>query len=87
MSLGNISEFSVSLKIFLHAKIKRGYTGVETILHFDQGPVYSSRAFLHAHKNYNITHSMSRSGTPTDNLTIEALNGWIKVELYENFNL
>ncbi len=30
---------------------------------------------------------MSRSGTPTDNPTIEALNGWIKDELYKNFDL
>ena len=30
---------------------------------------------------------MSRVGTPTDNPVIEALNGWMKNELYLEFNL
>ena len=30
---------------------------------------------------------MSEAGTPTDNAIIEALNGWIKEELYLDFNL
>ena len=30
---------------------------------------------------------MSRGGTPTDNPVIEALNGWIKNELYLDFDL
>ena len=30
---------------------------------------------------------MSRSGTPTDNPIIEAVNGWVKAELYLDFNL
>ena len=30
---------------------------------------------------------MSRAGTPTDNPVIEALNGWMKEELYIDFNL
>jgi transposase InsO family protein len=51
-------------------------------LHTDQGSVYSSTAFFHAHKQYNIIRSMSRSGTPTDNPIIEAVNGWIKSEIY-----
>ncbi|WP_165585949.1 DDE-type integrase/transposase/recombinase [Ruminiclostridium cellobioparum] len=38
------------------------------VLHTDQGSVYSSKAFIEAPKNYNIIHSMSRVGTPTDNL-------------------
>lgn len=68
----------------LKAKIK----GADhpTILHTDQGAVYSSRAYQQAHLNYNITRSMSRSGTPTDNPIIEAINGWIKEELYYDFN-
>lgn len=52
------------------------------ILHTDQGAVYSSAAFFNAHKHYNIIRSMSRAGTPTDNPVIEAVNGWIKCELY-----
>jgi len=30
---------------------------------------------------------MSRAGTPTDNPIIESLNGWIKNELYKDFNI
>lgn len=30
---------------------------------------------------------MSRGGTPTDNPIIEALNGWIKEELYLDYGL
>ena len=52
------------------------------ILHTDQGSVYSSEAFFNAHRNSNIIHSMSRAGTPTDNPVIEAINGWIKAEIY-----
>ena len=52
-----------------------------TILHTDQGAVYSSRAFAKAHEKYNIFRSMSRAGTPTDNPIIESVNGWIKQEM------
>ena len=58
-----------------------------TVLHTDQGAVYSSMAFYEAHRYYNIKRSMSRGGTPTDNPIIEALNGWIKDELYVDFGL
>ena len=51
-------------------------------LHTDQGSIYSSQAFYNAHKEYNIIRSMSRAGTPTDNPVIEAVNGWIKAEIY-----
>ena len=57
-----------------------------TILHTDQGSVYSSKAFLNAHKDYTIIRSMSRAGTPTDNPVIEAINGWIKDEIRTDFN-
>ena len=59
----------------------------QVVFHTDQGAVYSSRAFQHAHEHYNILRSMSRGGTPTDNPIIEALNGWIKEELYLDFGL
>lgn len=52
------------------------------ILHTDQGSIYSSKAFNDAHKKYNIIHSMSRAGKPTDNPVIESINGWIKSEIY-----
>ena len=58
-----------------------------TVLHTDQGTVYSSRAFSRAHSNYNIIRSMSRAGTPTDNPIIESLNGWIKAELTLDFGI
>lgn len=57
-----------------------------TILHTDQGSVYSSQGFYESHKDYNIVHSMSRRATPTDNAVIESMNGWIKEELYRDFN-
>lgn len=57
------------------------------VLHTDQGTVYSSRAFEMAHADYTIIRSMSRTGTPTDNPIIEALNGWMKEELYLDFDL
>ena len=57
------------------------------ILHTDQGAVYSSKGFEYAHREYNILRAMSRGGTPTDNPIIEALNGWMKEELYMDFDL
>ena len=59
----------------------------QVVLHTDQGSVYSSQAFQQAHEHYNILRSMSRAGTPTDNPIIEALNGWIKEELFLDFGL
>lgn len=58
-----------------------------TVLHTDQGAVYSSRAFNELLSNHTIVHSMSRAGTPTDNPIDESLNGWIKDELFIDFNL
>ena len=59
----------------------------QVVFHTDQGAVYSSKAFCQAHTQYNILRSMSRGGTPTDNPIIEALNGWMKEELYLDFDL
>ncbi len=58
-----------------------------TILHTDRGSVYSSRAFNELLSNHAVVHSMSRAGTPTDNPIDESLNGWIKDELFIDFNL
>ena len=57
------------------------------ILHTDQGAVYSSKAYNKLLENYNIERSMSRAGTPTDNPINESLNGWIKEELFVDFNM
>ena len=59
----------------------------QVVLHTDQDSVYSSQAFRQAHEHYKILRSMSKVGTPTDNAIIEALNGWIKEELYLDFGL
>ena len=36
---------------------------------------------------YNIERSMSRAGTSTDNGTMEAINGWVKAELFNDFHI
>lgn len=58
-----------------------------TILHTDQGSVYASLAYNELIKDTNIIRSMSRAGKPTDNPVNEALNGWVKEELYIDFHL
>jgi transposase InsO family protein len=68
----NFQGHMKALELFLAEKIKRGYTSVETILHSDQGSVYTSRALQNAHQHYNIIRSMKRAKTPTDNPIIEA---------------
>ena len=58
-----------------------------TIIHTDQGSVYSSKAYNELIKDSNIVRSMSRAGKPTDNPVNESLNGWIKEELHIDFRL
>lgn len=58
-----------------------------TIIHTDQGSVYSSKAYNDIIKDKNIERSMSRAGKPTDNPVNESLNGWIKEELEVEFRL
>lgn len=82
----SMSNHRAALDDMLTHKIKRGYKSQETIFHSDQGSIYSSVAFNNAHKDYNITRSMSRIGTPTDNPIIESKNGWLKKEIYIDFN-
>lgn len=57
------------------------------ILHTDQGSVYASMAYNDLIRDTNIIRSMSRAGKPTDNPVNEALNGWIKEELYAEFKI
>lgn len=68
-------------------KLKRQYPSLKTILHSDQGSVYASKEFNDLLPSYNITRSMSRAGTPTDNGAMEAINGWIKTELFTDFHI
>lgn len=67
-------------------KIKDQTTDL-VILHTDQGSVYASKSYNDLINNYNISRSMSRAGTPTDNPVNESLNGWIKEELFVDFDL
>ena len=68
-------------------ELKKQYPQYEMVLHSDQGSVYSSKAFNELLPMYGITHSMSRAGTPTDNASMEAINGWIKAELFMDFHV
>lgn len=66
---------------------KKEYKELKTILHTDQGSVYSSKSYNELLPIYNITHSMSRAGTPTDNASMESINGWIKEEIFSDFKI
>jgi transposase InsO family protein len=68
-------------------KIKEEKIEDQIILHTDQGPVYSSKKYNNLLNDFNIQRSMSRAGTPTDNPVNESLNGWIKEELFIDFDL
>lgn len=68
-------------------ELKKMHLDCEMILHSDQGSVYASKKFNELLPMYNITHSMSRAGTPTDNAAMEAINGWIKAELFMDFHV
>lgn len=83
----NVLNHRLALKDMLESKIKRGYANLETIFHTDQGSVYSSRSFNNILKDFFITRSMSRAGTPTDNPVIESKNGWLKNEMYIDFDI
>ena len=67
--------------------IKRRFPNLEMILHTDQGSVYASRSFNELLPLYHIMHSMSRAGTPTDNGAMEAINGWIKAEIFTDLHV
>ena len=68
-------------------EIKKKHPELEMILHTDQGSVYASKAFNDLLPLYHIVHSMSRAGTPTDNAAMEAINGWIKAEVFNDLHL
>ena len=66
---------------------KEEYKDFVTILHSDHGSVYSSKKFNESLNIYNIIHSMSKPGKPTENGSMESINGWIKEELFIDFNI
>ena len=57
-------------------EFKKQYPKQELVLHSDRGSVYASKSYNKLLPMYNITRSMSRAGTPTDNAAMEAINGW-----------
>ena len=67
--------------------LKQRFPEHEMILHSDQGSVYSSKKYNELLPMYNVIRSMSRAGTPTDNAAMEAINGWIKAELFTDFHV
>ena len=67
--------------------LKKQHPEYRTILHTDQGSVYASKAFNDLLPMYGIDRSMSRAGTPTDNAAMEAINGWIKAELFMDLHV
>ena len=68
-------------------ELKKQHPEYQMILHSDQGSVYASKAFNELLPMYGITRSMSRAGTPTDNAAMEAINGWIKAELFMDLHV
>ena len=82
---GDPSTYHTALSSVLQKKEE--YKDLEMILHSDQGSVYSSKKFNESLYLYNITHSMSKPGKPTENGAMESINGWIKEELFIDFNI
>ena len=83
---GNPNQYYDGLKEVLNLIKKEGNTE-NIVLHTDQESAYTSLSYNHLISNYNIKRSMSRTGTPPDNPVNESLNGWIKEELFIDFNL
>lgn len=81
-----VKNHYMALNRFQIEKEKRGYNDQVTILHSDQGSIYTSRAY-NARLHYTIKRSMSRIATPTDNPVMESINGWIKDELRIDFDM
>ena len=83
---GDPSSYHIGMAKLIDKKNKK-YTDLEMILHSDQDSVYCSKRFNESLYLYNIIHSTSKPGTPTENGAMEAINGWIKEELFIDFNI
>ncbi|MEC0642537.1 IS3 family transposase, partial [Bacillus spizizenii] len=53
-----------------------------SVLHSDQGSVYTSYEYQKAINTKGITMSMSRKGTPADNASIESFHSSLKSETF-----
>lgn len=82
---GDREGYFEGLRGFL--ELKKKYPGMETIFHTDHGSVYSSKAFNELLLPYDITRTMSDPGTPTQNGAMESINGWVKTELFIDFDI
>lgn len=82
---GDPNSYHLALKEVLTKKEE--YKDFITILHSDQGSVYSSKKFNESLPLHHIIHSMSKPGTPTENGAMEAINGWMKEELFIDFKI
>lgn len=83
---GDPSSYHIGMAKVIQEKNKQ-YKDLEMIFHSDQGSVYCSKKFNESLHLYNIIHSTSKPGTPTENAAMEAINGWIKEELFIDFNI
>lgn len=73
---GNPDAYLIAMAMLIEEKNKK-YTGLEMIIHSDQGSVYCSKRFNESLYLYNIIHSNSKQGIPTINSAMESINGWI----------
>ena len=83
---GDIRSYYDGLNQVL-SKIKEEQIEEPVILHTDQGSVYSSTTYNNLLNEFNVQRSMSRAGTPTDNPKMESINGWIKDEIMNDWNI
>lgn len=83
---GNSDAYHIALANVIQQKNKK-YMDLEMIIHSDQGSVYCSKRFNESLPLYNIIHSTSKPGSPTENGAMEAINGWIKEELFIDFKI
>lgn len=68
------NAYLIAMAKVIEEKNKK-YTDLEMILHSDQGSVYCSKRFNESLYLYNIIHSVSKPGSPTENGAMEAING------------
>lgn len=83
---GEIVSYTINTKQDIHLVLDTLYQlksiPENTILHSDQGSVYTSYDYQNEVKEKGITMSMSRKGTPADNSPIEAFHSTLKSETF-----